>query len=108
METFVFEKYVRYTFTIYPVAIVAAVGVYTGSETSSELSTVNMINVVIIGVSSFACLLRIILLFTCHKLRPLFSEKTLNTFKEEIIGSGKKTLGIQGHINPITIEMAES
>uniref|UniRef100_A0A1B8YA49 Uncharacterized protein n=1 Tax=Xenopus tropicalis TaxID=8364 RepID=A0A1B8YA49_XENTR len=53
LETFVFEKYVRYTFTIYPVAIVASAGVYTGSKTSSDLSTVNMINALMLIYFSF-------------------------------------------------------
>lgn len=44
METFIFEKYVRYTFTIYPVAIIASVGVFVGAEESSKLTDNDVIN----------------------------------------------------------------
>lgn len=44
METFIFEKYVRYTFTIYPVAIIASVGVFVGGEESSKLTDNDVIN----------------------------------------------------------------
>lgn len=44
METFIFEKYVRYTVTIYPVAIVASVGIFLGVDETEEFSDNEMMN----------------------------------------------------------------
>ncbi|KAM4705000.1 uncharacterized protein WCC33_009831 [Rhinophrynus dorsalis] len=108
METFVFEKYVRYTFTIYPVAIIASVGVFVERDHSAALSTNDIINIVIIGMSSFACLLRFTLLFSCDKLRPLFSEKHFKTSNGDLHVSNTQQTRSDGHTNPMTIEMMET
>ncbi|CAH2284630.1 Hypothetical predicted protein [Pelobates cultripes] len=109
METFVFEKYLRYTFTIYPVAIVATVGVYFGKETSSTAET-DVLKVVLISASCIACFLRFTLFFSCGKLRPLFKEAKYDhqKTKVEMKTSDIQTAQINGHTNPIPLEMIES
>lgn len=100
METFIFEKYVRYTFTIYPVAIIASVGVFVGAEESSKLTDNDVINVVIIAASSVFCLLRFALLFSCDKLRPLISENKVDLSKEFHVNTSQTN----GHVNPMDME----
>ncbi|KAM9308324.1 uncharacterized protein PAF06_012515 [Gastrophryne carolinensis] len=107
METFIFEKYVRYTFTIYPVAIVASVGVFVGTDESpGGLSENDMINVVIIAAASVFCLLRFALLFSCDKLRPLISEN-MTDLSKELHDDKTSTSPVNGHINPMAMEMNE-
>ncbi|KAM8966665.1 uncharacterized protein RCH25_025318 [Pelodytes ibericus] len=110
LETCVFEKYVRYTFTIYPVAIIAAAGVYLGREPSSVMSEKDLINIVIIAASSAACLLRFVLLFTCDILGPLFSKKNVNTQNSyaDIPGPTTEFVQSNGHTNPIALEIIET
>ncbi|KAM5157349.1 uncharacterized protein ACMZJ9_008675 [Mantella aurantiaca] len=100
METFIFEKYVRYTFTVYPVAIVASVGILVGAEDSQKLTNNDVMNVVIIAVSSAFCLLRFALLFSCDKLRPLISENKVDLSKEIHVHTSQNN----GHINPMDME----
>ncbi|KAG8571378.1 hypothetical protein GDO81_011620 [Engystomops pustulosus] len=104
MESCMFEKYVRYTFTIYPVAIVASVGIFLGvDEDPEEFSDNEMMNAVIIAVSSAFCVIRFILLFSCDKLRPMISEEKTN--HSEV--ASPTSLHTNGHLNPMTIEMEE-
>ncbi|CAJ0936831.1 unnamed protein product [Ranitomeya imitator] len=44
MEIFIFEKYVRYTVTIYPVTVVASVGIFLGVDETAEFSDNEMMN----------------------------------------------------------------
>ncbi|MEE6464632.1 hypothetical protein FKM82_006308 [Ascaphus truei] len=107
LETFIYEKYVRYTFTVYPVAIVALVGVFLGRDQSAALSSNDILTVVLIGVSTIACILRFALLFSCDKLRPLFSEKTSSTSNAELHVPDTLTTEANAHANPIESEMLE-
>ncbi|XP_029446740.1 mucin-5AC-like [Rhinatrema bivittatum] len=79
LETFIFEKYVRYTFTIYPTAIVALFGIlFKNRQINEKPSVTNILIGVLLGVSAAAFVFRLILLFTCAKLRPLFVYKKLD------------------------------
>ncbi|XP_069816229.1 uncharacterized protein [Dendropsophus ebraccatus] len=105
METFIFEKYVRYTVTIYPVAIVASVGIFLGVDETPEFSDNEMMNAVIIAVSSLACLLRFVLIFLCDKLKPMILEENTDASKEKVASS--PSLQTNGHTNPMVMEMEE-
>lgn len=106
METFIFEKYVRYTVTIYPVAIVASVGIFLGVDETEEFSDNEMMNAVIIAVSCIACLLRFVLIFSCDKLKPMISEDNMDHLKENQAASSP-SLQTNGHANPMVMEMEE-
>ncbi|XP_077126210.1 uncharacterized protein LOC143782555 [Ranitomeya variabilis] len=106
MEIFLFEKYVRYTVTIYPVAVVASVGIFLGVDETAEFSDNEMMNAVIIAVSSMACLLRFILIFSCDKLRPMISEDDKGHAKENQVATSP-SLQNDGHANPMVLEMEE-
>ncbi|XP_056377421.1 uncharacterized protein LOC130273923 [Hyla sarda] len=116
METFIFEKYVRYTVTIYPVAIVASVGIFLGVDETTEFSDNEMMNAVIIAVCSVACLLRFVLIFLCDKLRPMIAEEEKKDhlkeeekkdhLKESKLASSP-SLQTNGHTNPLVMEMEE-
>ncbi|XP_068090768.1 uncharacterized protein [Hyperolius riggenbachi] len=107
METFVFEKYVRYTFTVYPVAVIASVGMFVGINESPGLSKNDLINVVIIAASSAFSLLRFALLFSCDKLRPLISENMKEASKEPVISDTSPMSETSGHTNIMAMEGEE-
>ncbi|KAM4689398.1 uncharacterized protein O3C94_007494 [Discoglossus pictus] len=110
LESFVFEKYVRHTFTIYPVAIVASVGVFSGRTHATTMSSNDVINIALIIVTAAACLLRFASLFLCDKIRPLYSKIESSPSDEElkVPVSDAQTAGSNGIVNPVAMEMTES
>ncbi|KAJ1202066.1 hypothetical protein NDU88_005869 [Pleurodeles waltl] len=73
LESFVLDEFVRYTVTIYPVATVALFGIFLRKGIpTGRLSETDLVIAVVMAVSIVACFLRVILLFLCDKLRPLF------------------------------------
>ncbi|KAM4029654.1 uncharacterized protein ACNLHF_024586 [Anomaloglossus baeobatrachus] len=106
LETFMFEKYVRYTVTIYPVAVVASVGIFLGVDETTEFSDNEMMNAVIIAVSAIACLLRFVLIFSCDKLRPMISEDDTDHIKDFQVAASP-SLSSNDHANPMVLEMEE-
>ncbi|XP_014340885.1 uncharacterized protein LOC106702621 [Latimeria chalumnae] len=91
LENLVFEEYTRYTFTVYPVVIVALTGCYTKNYNVDAPSTNNVFIVVLLGISSALCAVRLIVICFCHKMRPLFPRKSIHTMKDiqssHVVGS---------------------
>ncbi|KAM3929127.1 uncharacterized protein RB166_006906 [Leptodactylus fuscus] len=104
IESFMFEKYVRYTVTVYPAAIVASVGIQLGVDETPEFSNNEMMNAVIIAVSALFCLLRFVLLFSCDKLRPMISENDIDRLNV----ASSPSLHTKGEVNPVAVEMEEA
>ncbi|XP_078543930.1 uncharacterized protein LOC144829057 [Lissotriton helveticus] len=77
LESVVLEEFVRYTITIYPVATVALFGIFLRKGMPTErLSETDLVIAVVMAVSIVACFLRVLLLFLCDSLRPLFQVET--------------------------------
>ncbi|XP_078543640.1 uncharacterized protein LOC144828906 [Lissotriton helveticus] len=102
LETFIFEKYVRYTFTIYPVGIVALFGVLTSKDISQGLSTTGILTAFLLSLTIVFCLVHLILIFICHKRRPVFPKDSLMTLNSTLTLSDQSAPGEKSQMTMMT------
>ncbi|XP_069464282.1 uncharacterized protein [Ambystoma mexicanum] len=79
LENFVFDDYVRYTMTIYPVVIVSLSGAINKNYVPSSPSRNNIYLAVLLAVASAAFIVRLILVIWRHFKSPLYKSKVLVT-----------------------------
>ncbi|XP_043923062.1 uncharacterized protein LOC122798300 [Protopterus annectens] len=72
LENLIFERYVRYTFTVYPVAILAMAGILTKNTKFDERNTNQVFTVVLLATSVIAFVIRFLSALCCGKFRPLY------------------------------------
>ncbi|KAM3930791.1 uncharacterized protein RB166_004262 [Leptodactylus fuscus] len=79
LENFVFDKYVRYTLTVYPVVIVAVSGALDKHFNEAAPDGNNIYLAVLLAVACALFLLRLVLVFWRHFKRPLYEGASSKT-----------------------------
>ncbi|XP_063774509.1 uncharacterized protein LOC134910429 [Pseudophryne corroboree] len=80
LENFVFEKYVRYTLTVYPVVIVALSGALDKNFNVSSPDGNNIYIAVLLAVACALFAVRLILVIWRHFKQPLYAAKSNKSF----------------------------
>lgn len=81
LENVIFERYVRYTFTVYPVVIMAMAGIFQKVEKFDKwnMNINSLFTAVLLAASVLACVIHFLSALCCDKLRPLYPSENPNT-----------------------------